>query len=50
VKQMRLQMVRVYVHGQNLFTFTKYKGLDPETGVLAFPPLRVLTGGIQVNL
>jgi TonB-linked SusC/RagA family outer membrane protein len=50
VKQMRLQNVRVYVQGQNLFTFTKYKGIDPETGINTFPPLRVLTGGIQVNL
>jgi TonB-dependent starch-binding outer membrane protein SusC len=50
VKQMHLQSVRVYVQGQNLFTFTKYKGMDPETGIQAFPPLRVLTGGIQVNL
>ncbi len=48
---MHLQAVRVYVQGQNLLTFTKYKGLDPEnTTVSSLPPLRMVTGGIQVNL
>jgi hypothetical protein len=50
VKQMHLQNVRLYIQGQNILTFTPYKGPDPESGLMAFPPLRVLTGGIQVNL
>jgi hypothetical protein len=43
---------KLYVHGQNLLTFTKYKGLDPENQSIltaALPPLRVITTGIQLG-
>ena len=30
--QMPLQQARIYVSAQNLFTFTKYPGMDPEVG------------------
>jgi len=30
VSKLKLSQVQVYVQGQNLFTFTKYKGLDPD--------------------
>jgi len=47
----RLQNCRLLLRGQNLFTFTGYKGLDPETpGTSALPPLRILTVGIQATL
>ncbi len=41
---------KLYLQGQNLLTFTKYKGLDPEnySGV-RIPPLRVLTLGTQLT-
>ena len=42
-----LQSIRLSVQGQNLVTFTKYKGLDPETQGLALPPLRTITLGTQ---
>lgn len=29
-KKLRIERLRVYVRGQNLFTFTKYNGWDPE--------------------
>ncbi|WP_161599506.1 SusC/RagA family TonB-linked outer membrane protein [Hymenobacter nivis] len=29
---MRMASLRLYVSGQNMFTFTKYSGLDPEIG------------------
>ena len=29
-RKIPLQKLRIYVSGQNLFTFTKYTGLDPE--------------------
>jgi TonB-dependent starch-binding outer membrane protein SusC len=45
-----LQNARVYLQCQNLLTITKYLGLDPETGALSLPPLRMITGGIQVSL
>jgi hypothetical protein len=38
------------LQGQNLMTFTKFKGLDPETGSIGLSPLRVLTLGIQVGM
>jgi TonB-linked SusC/RagA family outer membrane protein len=42
--------VRLYLHGQNLLTFTKYKGLDPETqSMTSLPPLRVWTLGLQAG-
>lgn len=41
----------VYVHGQNVFTVTNYKGLDPENlTVNSLPPLRTVTLGIRVAL
>ncbi|NOW97905.1 TonB-dependent receptor [Mucilaginibacter sp. SG564] len=32
LKNLPLQQFRLYLSGTNLFTFTKYKGLDPEVG------------------
>jgi TonB-linked SusC/RagA family outer membrane protein len=49
-KKMHLQNLRIYVQGQNLLTITRFKGLDPETGSGHLPPLRVITGGMQVTL
>ncbi|WP_227990881.1 SusC/RagA family TonB-linked outer membrane protein [Flavisolibacter ginsenosidimutans] len=50
---------RVYVSGQNIATFTKYKGLDPDvqgTGVISrgfdagnWPSSRILSFGIQAD-
>ena len=50
---------RVFISGQNLVTFTGYKGLDPDVagnGILQrgfdsgnWPPSRVLSGGIQFD-
>lgn len=53
--------LRVYRGGQNLLTFTKYSGLDPEvstfvnsntasgTDFLTFPQARVVTVGVNVT-
>lgn len=48
--------VRFYVTAENLFTFTKYTGYDPEIGGLAFgidrgvyPQARSIIGGIQLQ-
>jgi TonB-linked SusC/RagA family outer membrane protein len=49
-KRLHVQNTRLFVQGQNLFTFTNYKGVDPEnltTGSL--PPLKMLTLGFQVG-
>jgi len=50
IKPALLQRARLYFQGQNLLTFTKFKGLDPESQSLSLPPLRVLTFGIQLTL
>jgi len=48
-KRLKLSSAQVYLHGQNLLTFTKYKGLDPETLSNNLPPLKMLIAGIQVT-
>jgi TonB-linked SusC/RagA family outer membrane protein len=55
--------IRIYVGARNLFTFTKYTGLDPEIGIGsyqtpldigidrgAYPQARMLYAGIDVSL
>jgi len=49
-RKLHLQSTRLYIQAQNLFTITSYLGLDPETQGWALPPLRMITGGIQVGL
>jgi TonB-linked SusC/RagA family outer membrane protein len=42
---------RIYLQGQNLLTFTKYRGADPENQTSGYlPPLRQWTIGLQFNL
>jgi TonB-linked SusC/RagA family outer membrane protein len=49
-KKLHMQLVRIYLQGQNLLTITHYKGLDPETlSSATSPPLKVLTFGIQAG-
>ena len=41
---------KLYLQGQNLLTFTKYKGTDPETNASSFlPPLKHFTLGLQIG-
>ncbi|MES2456825.1 MAG: SusC/RagA family TonB-linked outer membrane protein [Bacteroidota bacterium] len=39
----------ISLQGQNIFTLTKYQGLDPETQGVYLPPLRVLSLGINLT-
>ncbi len=55
--QLKLRDLKIYVQGQNLLTFTNYRGLDPEasrisgdSGVPKLPPLRMGIIGIQISL
>jgi TonB-dependent starch-binding outer membrane protein SusC len=51
IEKAHFRSFRFYLHGQNLLTITKYKGLDPEgQGMTSLPPLRVITVGVQVGL
>jgi hypothetical protein len=50
-KRLKLKNLSVYLQGQNLFTFTGYKGLDPETPYyFSLPPLRTIRVGLLVGL
>lgn len=46
--------LKVYLQGQNLLTFTKYQGLDPETNTVvgsnSLPTLRIWSAGFQMSL
>jgi len=49
-KKIRSTNSRIYLHAQNILTFTKYTGLDPETlSISNLPPLRTITVGLQVS-
>jgi len=51
LKRMSISDMKVFLQGQNVFTITGYKGLDPETqSVTVLPPVRTLTVGLQVTL
>lgn len=51
VRSWKIQSVSLFLQGQNLATFTNYIGMDPEPAVPnSLPPLRVITGGLQVSL
>lgn len=44
IKSKRAQ---IYLRGQNLYTITGYKGLDPETQGSVLPPLKMFIAGLQ---
>ena len=52
-QKLTFQDIRLFARGQDLFTFTNYKGPDPETrqdGFPGTPPLTVLVLGIKASL
>jgi TonB-linked SusC/RagA family outer membrane protein len=61
IKRIKLSKMRLYVSGQNLHVFTKYKGLDPEIGSFnqdalvtgvdlgRYPAPRVVTIGANIE-
>jgi TonB-dependent starch-binding outer membrane protein SusC len=61
LKKLRLNRLRIYVQGQNLVTWTKYSGFDPEistfgetstapgTDFLTFPVPRIVSFGLNVT-
>lgn len=51
LQKAHLQNALIYFSGQNLATFTKFSGLDPETqSTTSLPPLKVWTVGIKMEL
>ncbi|MBB6502153.1 SusC/RagA family TonB-linked outer membrane protein [Pedobacter cryoconitis] len=59
LKRMKINRLRVYLSGQNLITFTKYTGLDPEIGTFSaldtgvdrmmYPQNKRLLAGLQLT-
>lgn len=54
LRKMHLQSFRVFLSGDNLYTFTKFSGMDPEVGVKGlfsynYPVSRVFSLGIDVK-
>lgn len=54
ISKLGIDYIRIYSSVQNAFTITNYKGYDPEKPVnetrsLAFPQVRIITLGLNVN-
>ena len=64
ISKIGMQRLRIYVAIDNLYTFTKYKGMEPEVGGdydeyrgqewagidrAVYPRPRIISGGINVN-
>lgn len=47
-EKLKARIIRVYVRGENLWTFSKYNAWDPETKFSA-PPFRTVTAGITLS-
>lgn len=57
LKTVGISSVRFYVSGENLLTFTKYRGLDPEKALTgtgsendAYPMIRTISFGINIGI
>ena len=44
-----ISKLRLYVAGENLLTFTEYRGIDPEVGGTTYPTLRQYIFGINLT-
>lgn len=54
LRKMHLQGLRIFLSGDNLYTFTKFSGMDPEVGVKGlfsynYPVSRVFSLGVDVK-
>jgi len=51
VRKMNFQNCKIYIQGQNIFTITSYKGMDPETlSSTTLPPLKIWVIGLRFGL
>ncbi|NML40777.1 SusC/RagA family TonB-linked outer membrane protein [Chitinophaga sp. G-6-1-13] len=51
LKKLKLNSVRLFVQGQNIFTISSYFGISPESSsIYVLPPLRMISTGIHLNL
>ncbi|QED37775.1 SusC/RagA family TonB-linked outer membrane protein [Antarcticibacterium arcticum] len=50
LRNLGLNQIQLFLHAQNLLTFTNYQGLDPQNpGENSLPVLQSITGGLQIN-
>ena len=45
-----MERLRIYGSRENFFTFTKYKGLDPEVSGVAYPTIKQAVVGINLSV
>lgn len=51
LKNTSFRSIRIYFQGQNLITWTKYFGIDPEFTTIGYlPPLHTFAFGLKLNL
>lgn len=48
-ERVKISRLRFYVSGENLLTFTAYRGIDPEVSGTTYPTLRQITAGINLT-
>jgi TonB-linked SusC/RagA family outer membrane protein len=50
LRKLRLESCRFYIEGQNLFTYTGYRGFDPEAqNITSLSPLKMFVTGFQIK-
>ncbi|UVD79119.1 SusC/RagA family TonB-linked outer membrane protein [Myroides albus] len=50
IPKLKMESLKLYVQGQNLWTITSYKGMDPEFVSFGYlPPLRTISFGAQLT-
>jgi TonB-linked SusC/RagA family outer membrane protein len=49
LQKIKLQSLKVYVSGRNLYTWTKWPGPDPESGDQGFPTPRTISVGLSAS-
>jgi TonB dependent receptor. len=49
VKKMGLTSIGIMVSANNLFTFTNYSGIDPESPGATYPMARTISAGINIG-
>ncbi|MCC9043583.1 SusC/RagA family TonB-linked outer membrane protein [Myroides sp. M-43] len=50
IPKAKIESLRLYIQGQNLWTITSYKGMDPEFTSFGFlPPLKTYAFGMQLT-
>jgi len=53
ISRLKMSNLKVYISGRNLYTFTKWQGMDPESGDgsrNAFPTSRTISFGLNMSL